>query len=150
MATATRPRPARPRKGPAAAELAAALERTLAEVDADDRVGPLIGATRLRLRFELTQPTLALNLAGAEGGHNITWSFTDDPGWSPKLLLRMPAEVANRYLQGRESLAILIARGQVTCRGESRIALLYVPAARLLCERYRQVVEAEFPALVAR
>ena len=43
----------------------------------------------------------------------------------------MSAEVANRYLQGRESLAIAIARGQVRCRGESRAALAYLPAARL-------------------
>ena len=61
----------------------------------------------------------------------------------------MPAAVANRYLQGRESLAIAIARGEVSCKGEPRTALLYLPAARLLGEPYRRVVEAEFPALVA-
>ena len=59
----------------------------------------------------------------------------------------MPAEVANRYLQGRESLAIAIAHGQVSCKGDSRVALLYLPATRLLCEPYRRVVETEFPAL---
>ena len=59
----------------------------------------------------------------------------------------MSAEVANRYLQGRESLAIAIARGQVRCRGGSRAALPYLPAARLICEPYRRVVEAEFPDL---
>ena len=48
----------------------------------------------------------------------------------------MTAEVANRYLQGRESLAIAIARGQVGCRGVAD-ALLYLPAARLICEPYR-------------
>jgi len=151
MASATRSRPRRtpaaPPAEPRAEELVAALERALAEADADERVGPLIGATRLRLRFELREPELTVNLAAAEDDHNLTWSFADDPGWSPKLLLRMPAEVANRYLQGRESLAIAIARGQVSCKGESRVALLYLPATRLLCEPYRRVVETEFPAL---
>jgi hypothetical protein len=130
-------------------QLRAALERTLAEVDADDRLGPLIGATRLRMRFEFTDPDMALNVAGADGKHNITWSFADDPGWPPKLTLRMSSAVGNRYLQGRESLAIGIARGQVRAQGDSRTALLYLPAARLICEPYRRVVEAEYPALAA-
>jgi hypothetical protein len=92
---------------------------------------------------------MALNVAAADGGHNITWSFADDPGWAPKLVLRMSSVVANRYLQGRESLAIAIARGEVRWDGESRAALLYLPAARLISERYQRVVEADFPALAA-
>ena len=59
----------------------------------------------------------------------------------------MDSEVANRYLQGKESLAIAIARRRVRCRGESKVALLYVPAMRLLCEPYRRVVAAEYPHL---
>jgi hypothetical protein len=150
MATATRSKPTRrAAAGPGAAVLAAALERTLAEVDADERTGPLLRATRLRLRLELTDPALTLNIAAADGEGNLAWSFEDDPGWSPKLVLRMTAEVANRYLQGRESLPIAIAHGQVSCEGDARTALLYLPAARLLCEPYRTVIEADFPELVA-
>jgi hypothetical protein len=133
----------------ATTDLRAALDRTLARVDADDRLGPLIGATKLRLRFEFTDLELALNVAAADGDHNLTWSFADDPGWRPKLLLRMNSEVANRYLQGRESLAIAIARGEVRCEGESSAALLYLPATRLIAEPYRRVVEAEYPRLAA-
>ena len=61
----------------------------------------------------------------------------------------MSADIANRYLQGRESLAIAIARGQVRSRGEARAALRYLPAARLICEPYRRVIEADYPDLVA-
>ena len=132
-----------------AEDLKAAVERTLAAVDADERLGPLIGATKLRMRIEITDLDLAINVAAAEDGHNLAWSFADDPGWQPKLVMRMPAAVCNRYLQGRESLAIAIARGEVRCSGESRTALLYLPAARLLAEPYRQVVEDDFPALAA-
>ena len=151
MATATRPREIeRDGAGPRAEELVAALERTLAEVDADERVGPLLGATGMRLRFELPDLGLALNLAAGEGGER-----------QPALVLRRrsrldpearPADAGRgrqRYLQGRESLAIAIARGEVRCEGEPRIALLYLPALRLLGDAYRRVVEAEFPALVA-
>ena len=47
-------------------EFRAALERALAEVDADERLGPLLGATRLRMRFEFTDLDLALNVAAGE------------------------------------------------------------------------------------
>ena len=130
-------------------QLRAALDSTLTAVDADERLGPLIGATRLRMRLEFTDLDMALNVAAADGGRNLVWSFDHDPGWPPKLTLRMSSDVANRYLQGRESLAIGIARGQVRCRGDSRTALLYLPAARLIAEPYRRVVESEYPALAA-
>lgn len=128
-------------------EFRAALEEALARADADPRIGPMIGATKLRLRLVFSDCGLALNIAASEGEHNLAWSFDEHPGWPPKLELEMDAAVANRYLQGSESLAIAIARGQVRVRGESRTALRYLPAARLLCEPYRQVVEAGYPAL---
>lgn len=131
------------------AEFRAALEQALSAADADQRVGPVIGATKLRLRFEFTDCDLALNVAAAEGGRNLAWSFDDAPAWAPKLVLEMDSAVANRYLQGRESLAIAIAHGQVRVRGQSRIALLYLPATGLLCDAYRRAVEADFPDLVA-
>jgi len=104
----------------------------------------------LRLRFEFTDGDFALNVAGGEQGVNLSWSFSDDPGWSPKLMLRMTCGVGNRYLQGRESLAIAIARGQVRHRGESRAAMLYLPAARLFCEPYRQVIQSRYPELTVQ
>ena len=130
-------------------QLRDALERTLREIDEDERLGPLIGATGLRMRFEFTDLGMALSVAAGGGDRNLTWSFADDPGWASKLTLRMTSDVANRYLQGRDSLAIGLARGQVRCRGDSRTALLYLPAARLLREPYRRVIEADYPALVA-
>ena len=130
-------------------ELRAALDRALAEVDADERIGPRIRATALRLRFEFPDAGIVLNLAAADGDHNLEWSFDTEPEWRPKLELEMSSETGNRYLQGRESIAIAIARGQVRARGESRVALSYLPAARLICETYRRVIEADYPDLVA-
>ena len=130
-------------------QLRAALEEALATVDADQRLGPMIGATKLRMRFEFTDLDMALNVTAGEGDSNLAWSFANDPDWDAKLTLRMTSEVANRYLQGRESLAIAIARGQVRCTGDSRTALLYLPAAHLIAEPYRRVVEADYPALAA-
>jgi hypothetical protein len=146
-ATASRARPARARRAIRADEFRAALDQALRSADADERIGPAICATRLRIRYEFTDAGLALNVAAAGGAHNLSWSFGEDPGWRPELELAMDAEVANRYLQGAESLAIAIARGQIRLRGDSRTALRYLPAMRLLCDPYRRAVETDFPSL---
>jgi hypothetical protein len=131
------------------AEFRALLDRALREVDEDDRAGTLLRATGLRIRFEFPDLGLALNVAATDGGeHHLRWAFADAAEWKPKLELRMDSAVANAYLQGRESLAIAIARRQVRCSGEARVALLYVPAIRLLSEPYRRIVEDEHPDLL--
>ncbi len=125
-----------------------ALDRALTEADADERLGPLLSATHLRIRFEFTDADLGLNVAAGEQGHNLTWSF-GAATWPARLVLSMSVAVANRFLQGAESLAIGIAHGEVRCTGESRAALNYLPATRLLAEQYRRVVERDFPDLLA-
>jgi hypothetical protein len=147
--TATRRASARAEKsGVAPGEFRAALDEALALADADDRVGPLIRAAGLRMRFEFPDASMVLNLAAASGAGHIRWAFSDEGDWAPKLELTMSSAVANRYLQGRESLAIAIARGQVSVVGESRTAVLYLPATRLLCEPYRKVIARGYPKLV--
>ena len=117
-------------------QLRAALERTLREIDADEHLGPLIGSTRLRMRFEFTDLEMALNVAAGEGDRNLTWSFADEPGWAPKLTLRMTSEVANRYLQGRESAdrAALPAGRQAVLRAVPACGGNRVPGARGVIE----------------
>jgi hypothetical protein len=130
-------------------EFRAALEEMLAAADADERVGPLVAAAKLRITFRFPDVRLVLNVAAGEAPDaNLSWSWGEADAGS-KLELTMDSETANRFLQGRESLAIAIARGHAKVRGESRSALLGLPATRLLCESYREVVTAEHPALAA-
>ena len=129
-------------------EFRAALERALEVADSDERIGPQIAATKLRMRFRFTDSDLELNIAAGEGGADkLHWSF-GDVDWTPELDLTLESAVANRFLQGRESLAIAIARGQARYRGEPGSALLGLPATRLLCEPYCEVIREDFPALV--
>jgi hypothetical protein len=123
------------------------LDRALRDLDRDDRSGPLLRAAGLSLRIELTDLGLVVRIwADQDGEHHLRWSFgeSDDP---PKLDLKMDSETANAYLQGKESLAIAIARGKVRCSGESRVALLYLPAMRLVVEPYRRQVRERYPHL---
>lgn len=131
---------------PTAAELRELLDRTLRELDGDERAGPLLRAAGLSLRLELTDLGLVVSVRSSDGdGRHLRWRFGDDG--PVRLTLRMDSATANAYLQGAESLAIGIARGRVRCAGESRFALLFLPALRLACEPYRRAVRERFPHL---
>jgi len=132
-----------------AAEVQAALQGALAAASADERVGPLIAATKMRMRFEFTDSGLVLNLEAGEGDGGLRWWSSEDAGWRPQFSLAMGSEVANRYLLGRQSLAIAIARGQARVSGEAGAALRCLPVTRLISEPYRRVVQAHFPRLAA-
>jgi hypothetical protein len=133
---------------PSRAEFRELLERVLEDVDSDEKIGTLMRAAGLRVRFHYPDLDLTVNVAPSEeNGHHLRWTFADNADWSPKLELTMDSDVANRYLQGRESLAVGIARGRVQTRGESRAALLYLPALRLVCEPYRRVLLADYQHL---
>lgn len=132
-----------------AAEMHEILERVLSEVDGDERAGPLLRATGMRLRLEVPDLELAVNIASSESSeHCIAWTFALQPPWEPKLELKMESTVANAYLQGAASVPVAIARGQIQCAGDARAALLYLPAAKLITDPYRELVAAEYPHLV--
>lgn len=130
------------------AELRELLDRTLRAVDADDFAGPVLRGVGLSVRFEITDLGLVLNVAPSDDpDHHLRWGFADERSFDPKLELTMDSEVANVYLQGRESLAIAIARRRVRFGGDAGVALLYVPTLRLICEHYRRIVKASHPEL---
>ena len=127
------------------AELREVLDRLLEAVDADERIGPLMRAAHLRTRFEFTDMGLALNVASSEGAeHCIEWDYGPAPRPRPKLVLAMDSDVANRWLQGSESIVIALARGRVRCAGESGSALVFLPTAKLLSGPYRQLLASEY------
>jgi hypothetical protein len=107
-------------------------------------------ASHLNARLEFTDSRLSLNVASAEDGgeHCVKWSFASRSPWKPKVILRMDSAVANGWLQGRESLAIAIARGRVRSAGETKSTLFFVPLARLLADPYRRVIDAGYEHLL--
>jgi hypothetical protein len=134
-------------RGASAEEMREVLDRALRELDSDQRAGPLLRAAGISVRIEMTDIDLVVAVAASEeGGHHLRWTFGDDPE-PAKLSLKMDSATANAYLQGKESLAIAIARGKVRASGDSRVALLYLPAMRLVVEPYRRLVQERYPHL---
>jgi hypothetical protein len=124
------------------------LDALLAAVEVDEAVGPLLRAAGVRTRFEFTDMDLALNVASAAvEDRNVDWDFAEAPPWEPNLTMAMESQVANRWLQGTESVAIAIARGRVRCAGEARSALFFLPAMTMACGPYRRLIAASYPHL---
>jgi hypothetical protein len=140
---------AEPPRFASAGELREVLDRLLSMVDADEQAGPKLRAAKVPHRFVFTDFGVTLDVAGANHGeHSIAWSF-DGAEWKPMLTLEMDSQVANRYLQGKLSLPVGLARGEVRIRcAKTRAALNLLPASRELIACYRGLIERLYPRLV--
>jgi hypothetical protein len=130
-------------------ELREVLDRVLSRVDRDEVAGPLLRATGMRLRLSCPDLDVAVNIAASDRPDaRIEWDFSEQPSWKPKLVLTMGSAIANEYLQGKTSVPVAIARGQIQCSGDSRAALRYLPAAKLISGPYTELIAAEYPHLL--
>jgi hypothetical protein len=134
-----------------AAEMRDVLTHLLSEIEGDSNLGRRLGAAHVSYRYVFTDFDLALNISSSdEPGHSIRWSFADQVEWDPALTFEMSSEVANRYLQGRENLAIAMARGTIRCSCEASAALSLLPISGQLNACYREVLERHHPHLLLR
>lgn len=153
VAVATRPKRASKRttQGEAfrsAAEMREVLDRVLAAVNGDERLGPLLQATRLQLAIVCPDVKGVVQVAASdEPGSYICWRFDRRGGQKPNLVLTMDSAVANEWLQGGESVPMAIAHRRMKCSGDARYALLYLPAVKLIAGPYRRLVRSQYPHL---
>src|SRR5437763_200778 len=94
----------------------------------------------------LTRRVRSVSQRGEEG--NLHWEWTDDVDWEPKVKMKMTSEVANKYFQGKENVAIAIARRRIKTGGDVKAALSLIPITKPIYARYREMLEAEYPHLV--
>ena len=114
----------------------------------DPDMGPKLRAADTPQRFEFEDVDLVVNIrAGAQGEENLVWVWTDDVDWEPKVRMKMSSETANKYFQGKENVAIAIARRRIKTGGDVKAALALIPITKPVYERYRAVIEAEYPHL---
>ena len=132
-----------------AAEMREVLTALLSVIERDSDLGRRLRSTHSSYRYVFPDLGLTLSFASSEDEeHLIRWSFSDDAEWEPGLILEMSSEVANRYLQGRENLAIALARGRIRCSCDARTALSLLPINRQLGACYREVLERSYPHLL--
>jgi hypothetical protein len=126
------------------------MDQVFAMMDEDPDMGPRLRDADVPQRFEFTDMDLVVNVRGTtddEDG-NLLWEWTDDVDWEPRVRMAMSSETANRYFQGKENVAVAIARRRIKSGGDVKAALSIIPITKPIYARYRELVERDYPHLV--
>jgi len=125
------------------------MDRIFEMMNTDPDMGPKLRAADVPQRFEFSDVDMVVNIraAGEDEDGNLYWEWTDDVEWEPKVKMAMSSETANKYFQGKENVAIAIARRRIKTGGDVKAALSLIPITKPVYERYTKVVEAEYPHL---
>jgi hypothetical protein len=125
------------------------MDRVFSMMDEDDEMGPRLRDADVPQRFEFSDVDMVVNIRAAEPGEdgNLHWEWTDDVAWDAKVRMTMSSETANRYFQGKENVAMAIARRRIKAGGDVKAALSLIPITKPIYARYTALVEAEYPHL---
>jgi hypothetical protein len=122
------------------------IGRVFELMSTDPDMGPKLRAADTPQRWEFPDLGLVVNVAVGEG--TLVWEWTDDVAWKPEVVMTMDSEVANRYFQGKENIAMSIARRRIKTTGNVKKALALVPITKPVFKQYREMLEREYPHLV--
>jgi hypothetical protein len=131
-----------------ASEFREVMDRTFALMSDDPEMGPQLREADTPQRFAFPDYDLVVNIrAGGPDEPNLSWEWTDEIEWEPKVRMTMSSETANRYFQGKENVAIAIARRRIKAGGDVKAALAILPITKPLFARYRAMIASEYPHL---
>ena len=125
------------------------IDEVFSMMDADADMGPRLREADVPQRFEFTDLDLVVNIRAARGGEggNLHWEWSDDVDWEPRVRMTMSSETANRYFQGKENVAIAIARRRIKTGGDVKAALALIPITKPIFGRYRDYLDQAHPEL---
>jgi len=126
------------------------MDHVFGLMDADPDMGPRLRDADVPQRFEFEDLDLVVNVRAAtpEEDANLVWVWSDDVTWDSRVQMKMSSETANRYFQGRENVAIAIARRRIKTGGDVRASLALIPITKPVFAQYRALLEREYPHLV--
>ena len=124
------------------------MDRTFALLSEDPEAGPKLRDSEVPQRWEFTDVGLVVNVRpGAETEPNLTWEWSDEVDWEPKVRMTMSSDTANRYFQGRENVALAIARRRIRATGDVIAARVLIPLHRPVFAAYRRMIADDYPHL---
>jgi hypothetical protein len=130
-------------------EFRTVIDRVFSMMSEDPDMGPKLRDADVPQRFEFTDLDLVVNIRAAREGEdgNLHWEWSDDVDWDAKVKMAMSSETANRYFQGKENVAMALARRRIKSGGDVKAALSLIPITKPIYARYREFVEDEYPHL---
>ena len=131
-------------------EFRAVMDRVFTLMSEDSDMGPKLRDADVPMRYEFEDLDLVANIRAARDDEdgNLRWEWTDDVDWEPRVKMAMSSETANKYFQGKENVAMAIARRRIKSGGDVKAALALMPITKPVFARYRAMLEEEFPHLV--
>ena len=127
------------------------MDKTFALMSEDPDMGPKLKEADTPQRFEFDDLALVVNIRAARAGEegNLQWQWTDEVDWDARVRMTMSSETANAYFQGKENVAMAIARRRIKAGGDVKAALALIPITKPLYAKYREMLESDYPHLVA-
>jgi hypothetical protein len=127
------------------------MDRVFELMSTDPDMGPKLREARTPQRFVFPDLDQVVNITAADddaGEENLRWEWTDDVPWEAEVEMKMDSAVANKYFQGKENIAMAIARRRIKTSGNVKKALALVPITKPVFDQYREMLEDEYPHLV--
>jgi hypothetical protein len=125
------------------------MDKVFGMMSTDPEMGPKLRDAQTPQRFEFPDFDLVVNITATDGDGEecLRWEWTDDVDWEPEVKMTMDSDVANSYFQGKENVAMAIARRRIKTSGNVKKALALLPITKPVFERYRALVESDYPHL---
>jgi hypothetical protein len=119
-------------------------------MDEDPEMGPALRAADVSQRLDFPDTGLVLNVRSAWAGEPgcLHWEWSDDVAWEPRIRLTMGSETAVRYFQGKENIAMAIARRRIRTGGDVTATLALIPLMKPVYPRFRELVREKYPHLL--
>jgi hypothetical protein len=134
-----------------AAEFREVMDKVFTIMSTDPDMGPKLRDAETPQRFEFPDLDLVCNVTYTDDpvdGQNLQWEWSDSVAWDPEVEMKMDSDVANRYFQGKENVAMAIARRRIKTSGNVKKALTIVPITKPVFAQYRAMLEEEYPHLL--
>jgi hypothetical protein len=131
-----------------AKEFRTVIDEIFTMMSEDPEMGPALRDADVPQRFEFDDFDMVVNIRAGEGDEgNLHWEWSDDVAWEPRVRMKMSSETANKYFQGKENVAVAIARRRIKTGGDVKAALNLIPITKPVYARYRALVESDYPHL---
>ena len=126
------------------------MDQVFTLMSTDPDMGPKLRDARVPQRFEFPDQHAVVNITYDDSGgdQNLRWKWSDAVDWEPQVEMKMDSDVANKYFQGKENVAMAIARRRIKSGGDVKAALALMPVTKPVFAQYRAMLEAEYPHLV--
>jgi hypothetical protein len=125
------------------------MDQVFGLMSTDPDMGPKLREADTPQRFEFPDVDLVATIrpaAKVKDGQNLEWAWGEHD-WDCEVEMTMDSEVANRYFQGRENVAMAIARRRIKAGGNVKKALSILPITKPVFAKYRDLLAAKYPHL---